>query len=103
MGLSERRHHYPSQLSGGEQQRVAIARALANDPPILLADEPTGNLDTATGHQVIELLLGINKSRKTTLILVTHDPELAAVADVTIALRDGRIVRNTAREAASIT
>jgi putative ABC transport system ATP-binding protein len=90
-------------LSGGEQQRVAIARALANDPPILLADEPTGNLDTATGHQVIELLLGINKSRKTTLILVTHDPELAAVADVTIALRDGRIVRNTAREAASIT
>ena len=103
VSLSERRHHYPSQLSGGEQQRVAIARALANDPPILLADEPTGNLDTATGHQVIELLLGINKSRKTTLILVTHDPELAAVADVTIALRDGRIVRNTAREAASIT
>jgi putative ABC transport system ATP-binding protein len=103
VGLSERRHHYPSQLSGGEQQRVAIARALANDPPILLADEPTGNLDTATGHQVIELLLGINKTRKTTLILVTHDPELAAVADVTIALRDGRIVRNTTREAASIT
>jgi putative ABC transport system ATP-binding protein len=103
VGLSERRHHYPSQLSGGEQQRVAIARALANDPPILLADEPTGNLDTATGHQVIELLLGINKARKTTLILVTHDPELAAVADVTIALRDGRIVRHTTREAATIT
>jgi putative ABC transport system ATP-binding protein len=103
VGLSERRHHYPSQLSGGEQQRVAIARALANDPPILLADEPTGNLDTATGHQVIELLLGINKTRKTTLILVTHDPELAAVADVTVVLRDGRIVRNTTREAASIT
>jgi putative ABC transport system ATP-binding protein len=103
VGLSERRHHYPSQLSGGEQQRVAIARALANDPPILLADEPTGNLDTATGHQVIELLLGVNKTRTTTLILVTHDPELAAVADVTIALRDGRIVRHTTREAATIT
>jgi putative ABC transport system ATP-binding protein len=103
VGLSERRHHYPSQLSGGEQQRVAIARALANDPPILLADEPTGNLDTATGHQVIELLLGINKTRKTTLVLVTHDPELAAVADVTISLRDGRVVRNTTHEAAGIT
>ena len=103
VGLSERRHHYPSQLSGGEQQRVAIARALANDPPILLADEPTGNLDTATGHQVIELLLGINKTRKTTLVLVTHDPEIAAVADVTISLRDGRVVRHTTREAAGIT
>ena len=103
VGLSERRHHYPSQLSGGEQQRVAIARALANDPPILLADEPTGNLDSATGHQVIELLLGINKSRKTTLILVTHDPELASFADVTIALRDGRVVRHTSREPATVT
>jgi putative ABC transport system ATP-binding protein len=93
VGLSERRHHYPSQLSGGEQQRVAIARALANDPPLLLADEPTGNLDSATGHQVIELLLGIHKARRTTLIIVTHDPELAAVADTTISLRDGRVVR----------
>jgi putative ABC transport system ATP-binding protein len=93
VGLSERRHHYPSQLSGGEQQRVAIARALANDPPILLADEPTGNLDSATGHQVIELLLGINRSRKTTLILVTHDPELASLADLSVALRDGRVAR----------
>jgi putative ABC transport system ATP-binding protein len=92
VGLSERGHHYPSQLSGGEQQRVAIARALANDPPILLADEPTGNLDTSTGHNIVELLLGINKSRKTTLVLVTHDPELAAVADLSIALRDGRVV-----------
>jgi putative ABC transport system ATP-binding protein len=93
VGLSERGHHYPSQLSGGEQQRVAIARALANDPPILLADEPTGNLDSATGHQVIELLLGVNKTRKTTLVIVTHDPELASVADLTIALRDGRVVQ----------
>ncbi len=92
VGLSERGHHYPSQLSGGEQQRVAIARALSNDPPLLLADEPTGNLDSTTGHQVIELLLGVNRSRGTTLVLVTHDPELAAVAGVTIALRDGRVV-----------
>ena len=102
VGLTERAHHYPSQLSGGEQQRVAIARALANDPPILLADEPTGNLDSVTGHQVIELLLQINRTRSTTLILVTHDPELAAVADATIALRDGRVVRTTARAAARV-
>jgi putative ABC transport system ATP-binding protein len=92
VGLSDRGHHYPSQLSGGEQQRVAIARALANDPPLLLADEPTGNLDSATGHQIIELLLQVNRSRGTTLVLVTHDPELAALAGFTIALRDGRIL-----------
>ena len=92
VGLGERVHHYPSQLSGGEQQRVAIARALANDPPILLADEPTGNLDTATGHQIIELLLAINRDRGTTLVLVTHDPDLARVADMSVALRDGRVV-----------
>ena len=93
VGLADRMHHYPSQLSGGEQQRVAIARALANNPPILLADEPTGNLDSATGHQIIELLLSINRERGTTLILVTHDPDLARVADVTVALRDGHVVR----------
>jgi putative ABC transport system ATP-binding protein len=93
VGLSDRGHHYPSQLSGGEQQRVAIARALANDPPILLADEPTGNLDSTTGRHVIDLLLQIHQSRRTTLILVTHDPEIAAIADLTIALRDGRIVQ----------
>jgi putative ABC transport system ATP-binding protein len=93
VGLEERIHHYPSQLSGGEQQRVAIARALANDPPILLADEPTGNLDSATGKQIIELLLSINRQRGTTLVLVTHDPDLARVADMTVALRDGRVVR----------
>jgi putative ABC transport system ATP-binding protein len=78
---------------------VAIARALANNPPILLADEPTGNLDSATGHSVIELLLAVNRTRKTTLVLVTHDPELAAVADVAIALRDGRVVRTMTRAA----
>jgi putative ABC transport system ATP-binding protein len=92
VGLEARRHHYPSQLSGGEQQRVAIARALANDPPILLADEPTGNLDTSTGRQVIDLLIEVNRRRATTVVLVTHDAELAARAQQTIALRDGRIV-----------
>jgi putative ABC transport system ATP-binding protein len=92
VGLQARAHHYPSQLSGGEQQRVAIARALANDPPILLADEPTGNLDTATGRQVIDLLIDVNRRRKTTVVLVTHDAELAARAEMTIALRDGRVV-----------
>ena len=92
VGLANRGHHYPSQLSGGEQQRVAIARALANDPPIVLADEPTGNLDSVTGRQVIELLVAVNRTRGRTLILVTHDHELAAFADETIALRDGRVV-----------
>ena len=92
VGLDERTHHYPSQLSGGEQQRVAIARALANDPPILLADEPTGNLDSTTGRQIIDLLLAINRDRGTTLVLVTHDPDLARVADMSVALRDGRVV-----------
>ena len=92
VGLGPRRHHYPSQLSGGEQQRVAIARALANDPAILLADEPTGNLDSGTGHQVIDLLLDVNRHRKTTVVLVTHDPELARRADLTISLRDGHVV-----------
>jgi putative ABC transport system ATP-binding protein len=93
VGLADRLHHYPSQLSGGEQQRVAIARALANDPSIVLADEPTGNLDSSTGHQIIQLLLDVNRTRRTTLVLVTHDPELASLADVTVALRDGRVAR----------
>jgi len=92
VGLQERGHHFPSQLSGGEQQRVAIARALANDPPILLADEPTGNLDSATGHHVIDLLVTINRERGRTLVLVTHDPDLASLADEVISLRDGRVV-----------
>jgi putative ABC transport system ATP-binding protein len=92
VGLADRMHHYPSQLSGGEQQRVAIARALANDPPILLADEPTGNLDSATGRQVIDLLLEIHHTRKTTLVVVTHDPEIAAIAETTVRLKDGKVV-----------
>ena len=92
VGLADRAHHYPSQLSGGEQQRVAIARALANDPPIVLADEPTGNLDSATGRQVIELLLEIHRARRTTLVVVTHDPEIAAIAETTIRLKDGKVV-----------
>jgi putative ABC transport system ATP-binding protein len=90
VGLTGRGHHYPSQLSGGEQQRVAIARALANDPAILLADEPTGNLDTTNGRHVMELLLAVNHARKTTLVLVTHDAALASLAEVQLALRDGR-------------
>jgi putative ABC transport system ATP-binding protein len=89
VGLHDRGHHYPSQLSGGEQQRVAIARALANDPPILLADEPTGNLDSTTGQHILELLLGVHRTRQSTLILVTHDPDLAALADERLVLRDG--------------
>ena len=90
VGLTGRGHHYPSQLSGGEQQRIAIARALANDPRILLADEPTGNLDTANGRHVMEILADVNRRRGTTLVLATHDRELASRADERVALRDGR-------------
>jgi putative ABC transport system ATP-binding protein len=93
VGLSERTHHYPSQLSGGEQQRVALARALANDPPILLADEPTGNLDAANGRHIVEILLEIHLRRGTTIVLATHDPELAGKADRTLVLKGGRIDR----------
>jgi putative ABC transport system ATP-binding protein len=102
VGLADRARHYPSQLSGGEQQRVAIARALANDPPILLADEPTGNLDSVTGHQIIDLLVDVNKRRGCTLVLVTHDPELAARTNEVVVLRDGRLAerRTSAPEAA---
>ncbi|MSO29549.1 MAG: ABC transporter ATP-binding protein [Acidobacteria bacterium] len=92
VGLSDRGHHYPSQLSGGEQQRVAIARALANDPAIVLADEPTGNLDSTTGRHIMDLLLDVRRVRRSTLILVTHDAELAALADARLVLRDGRPV-----------
>ena len=95
VGLSERGHHYPSQLSGGEQQRVAIARALANSPPILLADEPTGNLDSANGRHIMELVRNIHSARGTTIVLVTHDAELAALADSRLILRDGRVVERS--------
>ncbi len=92
VGLANRMDHYPAQLSGGEQQRVALARAFANEPRILFADEPTGNLDRKTGHQVVELMEALNRESRTTLMLVTHDLELAEVARRTISLEDGRIV-----------
>jgi putative ABC transport system ATP-binding protein len=96
VGLGDRGHHYPSQLSGGEQQRVALARAFTNDPKVLFADEPTGNLDATTGHTIIDLMVDMNQTNGTTLVLVTHDPELAARATRTIRLRDGAIVEDTA-------
>ena len=92
VGLLDRRDHYPVQLSGGEQQRVALARAFVMNPPILMADEPTGNLDTKNGRLVLDLLLHLNQRHRTTLLLVTHDRELASFADRTITLRDGAIV-----------
>jgi len=98
VGLADRGHHYPSQLSGGEQQRVAIARALSNDPPIILADEPTGNLDSTTGRLIMELLLDVRRLRQTTMMLVTHDPELASLADSRLVLRDGRPVEHSQSE-----
>jgi putative ABC transport system ATP-binding protein len=96
VGLTDRAHHYPWQLSGGEQQRVAIARAFSNDPAILLADEPTGNLDSKNGLHVFELLLELNRERGTTLVLVTHNEQLANRADRKIVLRDGRAVADLA-------
>ena len=101
VGLAERAQHYPVQLSGGEQQRVALARAVALAPPLLLADEPTGNLDSATGEQIIALLLRLRRERGSTLVMVTHDPALARHADRVIRLRDGRIVGE--REPAPVT
>ena len=92
VGLRERMDHYPVQLSGGEQQRVALARAFLLRPPIVLADEPTGNLDSANGAHVLELLLRLNREESTTLVLVTHDPALAAHAGRRITLSDGRVV-----------
>lgn len=92
VGLGDRLDHYPVQLSGGEQQRVALARAFMTKPPLLLADEPTGNLDSVNGRQVLELLLELNRGEGTTLVLVTHDRELSSYADRVITLRDGVVV-----------
>ncbi|MGB0122500.1 MAG: ABC transporter ATP-binding protein [Silvibacterium sp.] len=92
VGLADRMHHYPVQLSGGEQQRVALARAFVLEPPIVLADEPTGNLDSTNGEHVLELLTGRQRESNTTLVMVTHDPQVAGRADRQIHLRDGLVV-----------
>jgi putative ABC transport system ATP-binding protein len=99
VGLQDRLHHYPVQLSGGEQQRVAVARAFACRPPILLADEPTGNLDSATGQHIIELLLDLHRDYGTTLVLVTHERDVASLMQRVIMLRDGRIESDEATDA----
>ena len=98
VGLGDRADHYPSQLSGGEQQRVALARAFSNDPLILFADEPTGNLDEETGHLVEQLLFDLNRAAGTTLVLVTHDLELAAKAQRVLRLKGGKVVEDTGKE-----
>jgi putative ABC transport system ATP-binding protein len=90
--LADHGHKLPTALSGGQQQRVAIARALANDPPVVIADEPTGNLDSTTGRHIMQLLLDVRRSRRSTLVLVTHDAELASLADSRLSLLDGRSV-----------
>jgi putative ABC transport system ATP-binding protein len=94
VGLEKRISHTPNQLSGGEQQRVAIARSLANNPKIILADEPTGNLDTKTGDKIIKLLKELNKKRNYTIVIVTHDPKISIYAGRTINLKDGEIIKN---------
>jgi putative ABC transport system ATP-binding protein len=96
VGLDGRGHHYPAQLSGGEQQRVALARGFSSRPRVLFADEPTGNLDAATGATIIDLMVELNRDLGTTLVLVTHDLDLAARARRTIRLADGRVVADTA-------
>ena len=95
VGIAHRADHLPSQLSGGEQQRVAIARALVGEPDLILADEPTGNLDSKTSMDIMTMLRDLNRTTGVTLVIVTHDPEVAAVADRVIAFRDGRIVGDT--------
>ncbi len=100
--LKARAHHYPSQLSGGEKQRISIARAFANEPSILLADEPTGNLDSGNGRHVFNLMVEMNERRGATLVLVTHDHELSAEASRRISLRDGRVISDSGIEASAV-
>jgi putative ABC transport system ATP-binding protein len=95
VGLGDRLHHYPVQLSGGEQQRVALARAFMLEPPIVLADEPTGNLDSQNGEHVLELLLRRHRESRTTLVMVTHDPQISSRAERRIVLRDGLVIEDT--------
>ncbi len=99
VGLGDRAKHYPSELSGGQQQRVAIARALANDPPILIGDEVTGDLDSTTGFEVMEIVATLNRKHKTTVVYVTHDPRMARFASRLIELRDGKIIEDKASAA----
>jgi len=103
VGLSDRMDHYPVQLSGGEQQRVALARAFMVKPPVLMADEPTGNLDSVNGAHVLELLIVLNQHEGTTLVLVTHDMKLASLADRIVTLSDGKIVKDEVRETSEAT